>query len=286
MVCVEIVATTLGLALLDGDEIAVVDLPYTDIGELLADGRTLGDVQAAAVVRRLPASDLEAIAVAPLPSAAVWGVGLNYHAKVAQTGRETPTFPTLYIKPRSALGGPLDPIRLPADLSQQVDYEAEVGIVIGRSMDNVAARDVWDHVAGVVAGNDVTARDVMAAHKNPLLAKSMPGVGVLGPTVLPLADLADVDDVLVRGWLNGELVQEGRTSDLIFAVPDLLATITRYSRLEPGDVVLTGTPPGTGQDRGSYLVAGDEVVVQVEGMRPLRTPVVAAQRAAVEPAGV
>lgn len=280
----EISATCEGLARLDGDELAVVDLPYPDIGALLAAGRPLADVETAPVKRRLPADRLDGIVRPPVPlhGTTVWGVGLNYHAKAKLTGRPTPTFPILYIKPLTALSGPTDPVHLVDGLSEQMDYEGEVGVVIGRPMSGVTADDAWDHVAGIVCGNDVTARDIMKDHGNPLLAKGMPGVSPLGPTVLPLSDLPDRDDIPVRTWWNGELVQDGRTSDLIFPVAELLAIISRFACLAPGDVVLTGTPPGTGQDLGRYLHAGDEVTVQVAAMRPLRTSV----RASVgEPVG-
>lgn len=278
MTRVEIIATCHGLARLDADELVVVDLPYADVGALLADGRSLDAVDRAVVKRRLPIERLSEVVVPPLPlrGTTVWGIGLNYHAKAQLTGRPVPGFPTLYIKPLSSLAGPSDPLRIPERLSDEVDYEAEVGIIVGRPMDGVAAADSWSYVAGVVAGNDVTARDLMVAYGSPLLAKSMPGVSALGPTVLPVADLPARDDIRVRSWLNGDLVQDGRTSDLITPVAELLALISRFARLEPGDVVLTGTPPGTGQDRGRFLRAGDEITIQVAEMRPLVTPVLAA----------
>jgi 2-keto-4-pentenoate hydratase/2-oxohepta-3-ene-1,7-dioic acid hydratase in catechol pathway len=278
MTWVEIVATCHGLARLQGAELVVTDLPYPDIGALLADGRSLDIVTTAPVKMRLPLDRLADVVVPPIPlrSTTVWGIGLNYHAKAALTGRALPDFPTIYIKPLSCLAGPTDPLRIPEGLSQQVDYEGEIGIVVGRPMENVAPAEVWASIAGVIAGNDVTARDLMKAHGNPLLAKGMPGVSALGPSILPTADLTARDDIRVRTWLNGELVQDGFTSDLIVSVADLLSLISRYARLEPGDVVLTGTPPGTGQDRGRYLVPGDEITIQVADMLPLVTPVRAA----------
>jgi 2-keto-4-pentenoate hydratase/2-oxohepta-3-ene-1,7-dioic acid hydratase in catechol pathway len=214
----------------------------------------------------------------PLPAGTVWGVGLNYHAKAAVTGRAVPDFPILFVKPATALAAPGDAVAVPAQLSSQVDYEAEVGIVIGRTMHEVAAERVWDHVAGLVTANDFTCRDIMAATKTPLLAKGLPGFAPLGPSVLPITEVADRDDVRVRSWVNGEQRQDGRTSDLIFPVAELLSIISRYGRLEPGDVVLTGTPPGTGQDLGRYLVPGDEVTAVVDDMLPLVTPVAASER--------
>ncbi len=283
MTRVEIVATCHGLARVDGDELVVTDLPYADVGALLADGRGLDLVETAGVKTRLALGRLSEVVVPPVPlrGTTVWGIGLNYHAKAALTGRPVPDFPTLYIKPASALAGPTEPLRIPGDLSQQVDYEGEIGIVVGRPMDNVAPSEVWSRVAGVIAGNDVTARDLMTAHGSPLLAKSMPGAGALGPSILPLADIPAHDDVRVRTWLNGDLVQDGRTSDLIVPVSELLALISRYARLEPGDVVLTGTPPGTGQDRGVFLAPGDEITIQVATMQPLVTAVRAGVGAAV-----
>lgn len=275
----EIIATRHGLARIDADGVAVVDLPYADLAELLADGGSLADVATAPVVRRLSAEDLDEIVVGPLGTPTVWGVGLNYHAKAALTGRSTPTFPILYIKAPTAVGAPTASLRVVDGFTEQLDYEGEVGIVVGRAMSNVAAEDVWDHVAGIVCGNDVTARDVMKEHQNPLLAKSMPGVSSIGPTVLPLADIPDRDAIAMRTWWNGELVQDGSTDDLIFDVPQLLSIISRYADLAPGDVVLTGTPPGTGQDLGRFLQPGDEVRIQVAGMRPLVTSVGAAHLA-------
>lgn len=271
----ETIATTHGLARIEGNELAVLNLPYADVGELLRDGGTLSMVTGAGVVRRLPLGWLPEVVRTPLPTSTVWGVGLNYRAKAALTGRPVPDFPILFVKPPSAMAAPGEAVDLPVQVSAQVDYEAEVGIVVGRAMYEVAPDQVWDHVAGIVTANDFTCRDVMSATKTPLLAKGFPGFAPLGPSVCPIGDVADREDIPVRSWVNGELRQDSSTADLIFPVTELLSIISRYGRLEPGDVVLTGTPPGTGQDLEHFLTAGDEVTVVVGDMAPLVTPVVA-----------
>ncbi len=273
MTGMEISATRHGLARIDDGEVAVVDLPHPDVAALLRAGGTLADVERAPVVLRLPVDDLDEVVLGPLGAPTVWGVGLNYHAKAALTGRATPTFPILYVKAGTALGSPRDRLVVADGFTDQLDYEGEVGVVVGGWLSDVDPEDVWDNVAGFVCGNDVTARDVMKKHANPLLAKSMPRVGTLGPTVLPVSAVADRDDIGVRTWWNGDLVQDGRTSDLIFPVAELLSIISRYAALAPGDVVLTGTPPGTGQDLGRFLRPGDDLRIQVEGMRALTTTV-------------
>lgn len=276
MAPMETITTAHGLARVEGTELAVLDLPYSDVGELLRDCGSFAPVDTATVTRRMPVSRYSEVVRAPLPTSTVWGVGLNYHAKAALTGRATPDFPILFVKPATALAAPTDPVAVPQTLSEQVDYEAEMGIVIGRPLHDVTPEQAWDHVAGIVTANDFTCRDIMSATKTPLLAKGLPGFAPLGPSVLPIAEVAQRDDVPVRSWVNGEPRQDGRTSDLIFSVGELLSIISRYGRLRPGDVVLTGTPPGTGQDLGRYLTPGDEVTVAVGELLPLVTRVAAA----------
>ncbi|TQS45693.1 fumarylacetoacetate hydrolase family protein [Cryptosporangium phraense] len=267
----ETLVTRYGIARVEGDELAIVDLPYPDLSALLNSGGTLDEVAKAAVTRRLPKSQLDDVAVAPLSlsTTAVWGVGLNYHGKAALTGRPVPTSPILFLKPSSALTTHRASLPIPAGLTEQFDYEAEVGIVLGRALVDADPEDVWDAVAGIIAANDTTARDVMKATGTPVLAKGFPGCAPFGPTVLPLADVEDPNAIPVASWVDGEQRQESSTADLIFDVPDLLARLSRYARLEPGDVVLTGTPPGTGQDRGDYLRPGQQVTIAVGGLTPL-----------------
>ncbi|MFI5958668.1 fumarylacetoacetate hydrolase family protein [Cryptosporangium sp. NPDC051539] len=267
----ETLVTHHGIARIEGDELAVVDLPYPDLSALLADGGSLADVDKAAVIRRLPKADLDAVAAAPLALAttSVWGVGLNYHGKAALTGRAVPTSPILFLKPSSALTTHGAPLPIPAGLTEQFDYEAEVGVVLGRALVDARPEDVWDAVAGIIAANDTTARDVMKATGTPTLAKGFPGCAPFGPTVLPLAEVTDPNAIPVASSVDGEQRQDSTTADLIFDVPDLLARLSRYVRLEPGDVVLTGSPPGTGQDRGDYLRPGQRVTITVGGLVPL-----------------
>lgn len=268
-----LLATRRGLARICGDgTVELLDLPYRDVAELLRAGAGLAPAAEAPARDRLTLDTLTAELVAPLGSTrAVWGVGLNYHCKARVAGRALPAEPVLYLKSASAGSGPDATVALPAQVSNQPDYEGEIALVIGARMHRTPAEQVWSHVAAITAANDLTARDVMAASANPTLAKSFPGFGALGASVLDITAVADRDAIPVRTTVNGELRQEATSADLIFPVPQLLAWITRYVVLEPGDVVLTGTPAGTGQDRGCFLRPGDLVEVAVGGVLPLRT---------------
>ncbi|GAA4718154.1 fumarylacetoacetate hydrolase family protein [Phytohabitans rumicis] len=262
-----LVATADGVGRVEGDEIALLDLPWPDVAALLAAGVGLETAKAARVRGRAPLAD--ATLLPPLGSTrAVWGVGLNYHSKARRTGRPVPDEPVLYLK---AASGACAPGGTAALASAQVDYEGEVALVIGRRATCLRPEHAWDHVAAVCAANDVTARDVMTATGNPTLAKSFPGFGALGASVRDLTTVSDPADIAVRTFVNGVLHQDSTTADLIFPVPELLARLTRFAALEPGDVVLTGTPEGTGQDRGVFLRPGDVVEVRVPGVLPLRT---------------
>ncbi|MFY1698569.1 fumarylacetoacetate hydrolase family protein [Solwaraspora sp. WMMA2101] len=268
-----LLATRRGLARICGDGTAeLLDLPYRDVADLLRAGAGLAPAATASARERLPLDTLTAELVAPLGSTrAVWGVGLNYHCKARAAGRALPAEPVLYLKSASAGSGPDATVALPASVSSQPDYEGEIALVIGARMHRTPAEQAWSHVAAITAANDLTARDVMATSANPTLAKSFPGFGALGTSVLDIAAVADRDAIEVRTTVNGEVRQEATSADLIFPVPQLLAWITRYVILEPGDVVLTGTPAGTGQDRGCFLRPGDLVEVSVGGVLPLRT---------------
>ncbi|WFE97677.1 fumarylacetoacetate hydrolase family protein [Micromonospora sp. WMMD987] len=269
---VHLVATRYGLGRITGDDVELLDLPYPDVAALLRAGLGLAPAAEARVRRRLPLATLVDDLRPPLAGTrAVWGVGLNYHCKARTTGRALPTQPVLYLKSPSAGSGPGQTVPLPGSVSSQPDYEGEVALVVGARMHHTPAGQVWAHLAAVTAANDLTARDVMVATGNPTLAKSFPGFGALGASVLGLGAVADREAIGVRTTVNGELRQQASTADLIFPVPDLLAWISRYVVLEPGDVVLTGTPTGTGQDRGCFLSPGDLVEVTVAGVLPLRT---------------
>jgi len=267
----ETLVTRYGIARVEGEELAVVDLLYPDLSALLAAGGTLAEVDKAQVVRRLAAAELDEVAVAPLSlrTTSVWGVGLNYHGKAALTGRPVPTSPILFLKPPSSLTTHGATISAPAGITEQFDYEAEVGIVLGKPLVDARPGDVPDAVAGIIAANDTTARDVMKATGTPVLAKGFPAAAPLGATVLPWEELADPNAIPVASWVDGQQRQNSSTADLIFDVADLLSRLSRYARLEPGDVVLTGTPPGTGQDRDEFLRPGQQITISVGSLVPL-----------------
>jgi 2-keto-4-pentenoate hydratase/2-oxohepta-3-ene-1,7-dioic acid hydratase in catechol pathway len=223
------------------------------------------------VRRRIPLD--QATLVAPLGRPrAVWGVGLNYVSKAARAGRGLPDQPILYLAASSAVLAPGAQVVIPRAAAEP-DYEGEIAVVVGHRLYQASEAEVWPAIAGITAANDMTARDIMRTTATPTLAKSYPGFTPLGASICTPDDLADRDAIRVRTWVNGELVQDDTSAGMIYAITDLLSRLSWYTALEPGDVVLTGTPAGTGQDRGCFLADGDEVRVEVDDVLPLVTRV-------------
>ncbi|HEX7247759.1 MAG TPA: fumarylacetoacetate hydrolase family protein [Actinomycetota bacterium] len=190
-----------------------------------------------------------------LPSKLVC-VGKNYAAHAAEFGMTVPDEPLLFLKPSTAVIGPNDPIPL-LPVSRRVDYEGELAVVIGRLAKNVKAEDAYRVILGYTCANDVTLRDLQKTDDQWARAKGFDGSAPLGPWIE--TDL-DPNDAVVETRLNGEVRQQGRTTDMVFGVATLIEYITAFMTLLPGDVVLTGTPEGVGP-----LAAGDVVEVEVEG---------------------
>lgn len=265
-----LVSTPYGIGRVVGDEVELVELPYPDIGALLRERESLAEAATAGVRKRLALSSVPLRS--PLLPRKMWGVGLNYRTKAATTGRTIPSDPILYLKAPSAIADPGDVIYIPS-LTNCVDYEGEIAVVIGRRATNIDASHAWDHVAGITAANDLTARDVMKATGNPSLAKSFDGFAPLGASLLAVAGGFDFRSVSLCTAVNGDLRQQASSADLIFTVPELLARLSRYASLLPGDVLLTGTPSGTGEDLMRFLRPGDVVTVTVDGVLPLENTI-------------
>lgn len=205
----------------------------------------------------------------------VFCVGKNYSDHVAELQRSafassrqgSPPKPAIFTKATTAVIGPGDPIPAHADVTQAVDYEAELAVVIGPGGSRISEEAAMDHVFGYTVVNDVTARDLQRDHQQWFMGKSLDGFCPMGP-VIATADRVDGRRVAVRCWVNGELRQDANTSQLITGIPALLATISAGITLLPGDVIATGTPRGVGAgfDPPRFLVPGDEVVIEIEGV--------------------
>ncbi|NVI85874.1 fumarylacetoacetate hydrolase family protein [Actinomadura sp. BRA 177] len=268
-----VVMTSAGIGRIEDGSVALLDAPYPDPSAVIEATGSLDALAEAKVVRRIPL-DGETGLRAPLARPrALWGVGLNYYSKAAQTGRAVPDEPVLYLAGCASVSAPGAAVRLPAEETAQMDYEAEIAVVIGRTLDRAAEDETWSAVAAITAANDMTARDVMKRTGTPALAKSFPGFTPLGASLLGRDEVPDPDMIGVRCLVGGEPRQNSSSADMIFAIPELLARISRYAALRPGDVVLTGTPAGTGQDRDDFLRPGDTVRVEVDGVLPLITRV-------------
>ncbi len=194
-------------------------------------------------------------------------VGRNYVAHAAEHGAEVPAEPLLFLKPPSSVIGPEDAIVIPA-LSQRVEHEAELAVVIGKRCRNVAPEEAWDYVLGVTCGNDVTARDLQRKDGQWTRSKGFDTFCPIGPWIVTGLRETDIADLSVVCRVNGKVRQEGRTSQMVFSPTTLIAYAAAVMTLEPGDVLLTGTPAGVG-----ILTPGDVVEVEIEGIGVLRNPV-------------
>jgi 2-keto-4-pentenoate hydratase/2-oxohepta-3-ene-1,7-dioic acid hydratase in catechol pathway len=205
--------------------------------------------------------------LAPTVPTKIICVGCNYPAHAAEYGGELPPEPLLFLKPPSSVIAPGAPIVLPPQ-AEQVDYEAEMAVVVGRRCRDVPPQQAWDYVLGVTCGNDVTARDLQQRDGQWTRAKGFDTFCPLGPWIVTGLSEADVADLAVTCRVNGELRQRGRTGEMTFSPAQIIAYAASIMTLEPGDVIMTGTPAGVGP-----LAAGDVVEVEVDGVGVLRNPV-------------
>ena len=236
-----------------------------------ADTASTADPMAMANVERLgPPS--------PAPSQ-IFAIGLNYGAHADESGFAKPaSHPPVFTKYVTSLTGPYGTVRLPPD--GHTDWEVELVVVIGRTAFQVGEAEAWDCVAGLTLGQDISERILQSAATPPQfsLGKSYPGFAPTGPWLVTADEFPDPDDIGLRCTLNGEEMQNGRTSDLIFNVPKLVANLSNVLPLQPGDLLFTGTPAGVGLGRTPprFLKPGDELVSTGENIGELRQRFVAA----------
>ncbi|WP_144633791.1 fumarylacetoacetate hydrolase family protein [Bordetella genomosp. 13] len=225
-------------------------------------------------------ADVTLEAPLPLPRRNLWCVGRNYkaHAKelaatvFKDSPRDTAAWPIVFTKAPETVIGPYAPVQLPGPVSAQIDYEAELAIVIGKPGKNIAREDALDHVFGYTIVNDVTARDVQMRHQQWDLGKSFDTFCPMGPWIVT-ADAFDGARTRIRCWVtpagkDAELRQDARTEDLIFDIPTLIATCSAGITLQPGDVIATGSPAGVGMGMNPprYLGVGDSVRIEIDGL--------------------
>jgi len=200
-------------------------------------------------------------------------IGLNYRDHARESGQEIPAAPMWFAKFANSLIGSGEAIVLPGAHAEYVDYEAELALVIGTEARNVSPELALTHLAGVMPFNDVSARDLQL--QNPLWTsgKAIDTFAPCGPALVTLDEAPDLSALGLRTRVNGELLQEGTTSEMIFGPAELIAWLSRTMTLLPGDVIATGTPAGVGASQGRFLRAGDTVEVEVDGLGTLVNPV-------------
>jgi 2-keto-4-pentenoate hydratase/2-oxohepta-3-ene-1,7-dioic acid hydratase in catechol pathway len=240
--------------------------------ELDADGlRALGDA-ATIAADRIALGGVRLRAPVPDPEKIIC-IGLNYRDHAEETGQEIPGAPMWFAKFANSLCGAGEPIVLPAAHPDYVDYEAELALVIGRAARNVTEKEALACIAGAMPFNDVSARDLQ--WQNPLWTsgKAIDTFAPCGPSLVTLDEAGDLGRLALRTLIDGEVVQEGTTANLIFGAAELVAWLSRTMTLRPGDIIATGTPAGVGAAKGRFLRTGDAVEVEVEGLGRLSNPV-------------
>jgi 2-keto-4-pentenoate hydratase/2-oxohepta-3-ene-1,7-dioic acid hydratase in catechol pathway len=247
-----------------GDEIAPAG---RSVRELLTSGDEITVADA-----RIPLADVRLLPPVPDPEKIIC-LGLNYRDHAAEAGQDPPTDPLWFGKFANSLVGDGDAVVLPGAHPDYVDYEAELAVVIGRVAHRVTADRALDYVAGAMPFNDVSARDLQL--QNPLWTsgKAIDTFAPCGPALVLMDEIADLQALGLRTRVNGEVVQDGNTADMIFAVAETIAWLSRTMTLVPGDIIATGTPAGIGGLKGLFLREGDTVEVEVDGLGAVTNPV-------------
>lgn len=262
-------------ARLEGEQ--AILLPHIDVGRLLAD--PTWREAAAGPGKAIPAASADVATLVPHPNKIIC-LGLNYATHIAEMGRPTPTYPTLFAKYDGALIGPRDDIRSPA-VSDQLDWEAELGVVIGRPGRSIPEAAALDYVAGYTVVNDVTVRDWQHRTGEFLSGKTFEATTPVGPVLVTPDELppgAAGLDISCR--VDGHVMQKSTTADLLFDVATIISYVSTIITLLPGDLIATGTPGGVGAGRDPqvFLTPGQELVTTIDGIGELRNRVVGEPR--------
>lgn len=272
--------------------LSILDLPEPDLGALLR-GRGLDVARGAAVVAKVAVGDVRILAPVLRPGK-VPIIGLNYRSHAEEVievmrllGREMamPTEPNVHLTPGSSVIATGEAIVLPPVAASMVDYEGEIAAVIGRVATRIPIEEAWRCVAGLTVANDVSARDIQRRAMGGDVAvsvgqaKSLDTFKPLGPCLVTIDEFDEPLDLALRTVVNGELRQDARTTEFVYQVSELVSYVSQYFTLEPGDVLLTGSPRGVGQFAGKFLAPGDVVEITVERIGTLVNHVVAVQGA-------
>jgi 2-keto-4-pentenoate hydratase/2-oxohepta-3-ene-1,7-dioic acid hydratase in catechol pathway len=203
-------------------------------------------------------------------------VGLNYRRHAAETGMAVPETPVLFSKFHNTIASYGDSVSLPP-VASQYDYEVELGVVIGTPARNVSEEDALDYVLGYVTSNDISVRDLQTRTSQWLLGKTLDNFLPVGPYLVTSDEVGDPQLLGIKTWVNGDIRQDSNTGDMIFTVAQIVSYISRYFTLEPGDLIVTGTPEGVamGREDKPWLKPGDEVVVEVEKLGVLKNVMIA-----------
>jgi 2,4-didehydro-3-deoxy-L-rhamnonate hydrolase len=274
------------LANVDGRAALVQDESYFDL-ETISDGAfgcdpmpALGrtaelSALADSLGDRPPTGSLaEVVLGAPVPRPRnCFAIGLNYQSHADESGMEVPAVPLTFTKFPSCIVGPTASVELRSDA---VDYEGELVVVIGRAGHDISVTDAWMHVAGLTIGQDISDRPAQFAASPPHfdLGKSFDTFGPMGPVLVSVDSFENPDDLRVTTLINGEVRQDATTASMIFDVPALVSYLSRFTTLQPGDVIFTGTPDGIGMSTGRFLADGDVITTTIEGIGTMTNPCV------------
>jgi 2-keto-4-pentenoate hydratase/2-oxohepta-3-ene-1,7-dioic acid hydratase in catechol pathway len=237
--------------------------------------RRLHELQDRCAATEANGAIVDVVLGAPVPRPGqVFGIGLNYRDHAGESGAPLPPAPLTFTKFPSCIAGPTDDIPLSGEL---VDWEVEIVAVIGDEVADVPVAEAWSVVAGLTLGQDISDRAVQMTGTPPQfsLGKSFAAYGPTGPVLVSPDAFADPDDIALWCDVAGERMQEGRSRDLIFSIPTLVAYLSSICRLHPGDLIFTGTPAGVGMARGRFLAPGETVVSGADGIGQLRNTCVA-----------
>lgn len=236
--------------------------------------------------RRIAFADIELDAPIPRPDRNVFCVGKNHRAHATEfsssgfdasngDGSAVPDIPVVFTKIASSVIGPGKPIPAWMDLENSVDYEGELAIMVGRGGRGIKKRDAMDHVFGYTIINDATARNLQQCHKQWFLGKSLDDFCPMGAAIVTEDEIADIDQLEKRTYVNGEVRQRTKISDLIFGIPELIESILPGITLAPGDIIATGTPAGVGIEFNppKFLRVGDKVTIEIDALGELQNPV-------------